>query len=771
MLSIFMISIFKQEASYINLLKYLVIIILFLPLVPVAPFLINVEFIIAHVFKILVEVMLIVYIGLLIFNFAKYKPRTSGITMALLLWIVALIISNFTSADWYRSFWGEINRFGGVFMFLHFGIFFLITTAVFNKQENWLRFFYLSIIASFINTILALGQHFSLWNEKLLYQADRSMGTIGNPAFFATYILLHIFLIVVLLNSDFLNSKRKRLLYIIFIAELYVLFLTATRGAFVGLVFGFLIIIFLRNNIKLSKKILYAVSGIFIIGLIILGLIQLYPSKNIERLFNYKLTDITIRNRLIFNEITFRGFNEKPLLGWGEENFYLVSDKYYDPILYNHKANEAVVDRPHNFLLERLANGGIIGLLAYLLIWITILLKLRWLKKNNIIKPDASAIWYGLLGGYFAQNLFLFDTITSYIVFFLILGYINSIGIKNIITEERKNNVIKTVLIKLPFNASVFIVTITLIACFYIIWFVNIKTIIGSDYIRRLQAEATGKDIIFKMKTSLKYYNKLVDLNPVQGHLLRWRITQMIGDSMNIHLKKIPISARPFVINIYEQIVLKELDILYNQNSANYWASYNMGITYSMLSRFDKKYSEDARSKLHLASKIAPRRQETYWALLDTYNTTKNNAEILNTSKKLIELNPKSALNRLNMSFVYMLFNSLEEAKQELTLYNQYKTGSNVEDFIYIIQNYTNNPHYTESMLLANLMLDSTQDKQNRALLFNQIALIQYKTNKFKEAKQTLLKNINEYPDIKNDPVFTGLVIEIFKIENRKFIK
>jgi hypothetical protein len=69
-----------------------------------------------------------------------------------------------------------------------------------------------------------------------------------------------------------------------------------------------------------------------------------------------------------------------------------------------------------------LVAGGVLGLVSYLSLYV-VALWLLW-KKGNHIPLREKALLSGLLAGYFVHNIFVFDNLTSYILFFALLAYI-----------------------------------------------------------------------------------------------------------------------------------------------------------------------------------------------------------------------------------------------------------------------------------------------------------------------------------------------------------
>src|SRR5690606_37228013 len=70
--------------------------------------------------------------------------------------------------------------------------------------------------------------------------------------------------------------------------------------------------------------------------------------------------------RVIFWNTAKKGIAEKPLLGWGPEQFQTVFVKNLPSDMYlNENNREKWVDRPHYAVVEFFVSGGIIGGVLY----------------------------------------------------------------------------------------------------------------------------------------------------------------------------------------------------------------------------------------------------------------------------------------------------------------------------------------------------------------------------------------------------------------------
>jgi tetratricopeptide (TPR) repeat protein len=138
----------------------------------------------------------------------------------------------------------------------------------------------------------------------------------------------------------------------------------------------------------------------------------------LQRLATISLEDATTKARFINWSMAWKGVQEKPILGWGQENYALVFDKYYDPRMHS---QEPWFDRVHNIIFDWWVAGGTLGLIAYLSIFLAALYAL-WFSRGFTIAERS--ILTGLLAGYFVHNFFVFDNVTSYILFGTVLAFL-----------------------------------------------------------------------------------------------------------------------------------------------------------------------------------------------------------------------------------------------------------------------------------------------------------------------------------------------------------
>lgn len=378
-------------------------------------------------FRVIVEIIFGAWIVLAYLDKA-YRPKLSFITAAILSLVVIMGLSALLGSNPERSFWSNYERMDGYITTIHLFAYFLVTSSIMTTKKQWEWLFHTMVAASVILGFMGLKEVFSPG-----FTGDRIATTLGNPIYLAVYMLFHMFLSVYYLSKESMrNWKISHYLYVgALIVQTLNLYYAGTRGTILGLIGGLFLIglvlaVFEKKNKGLQKIAISLVGGVvLVVGLFFVlrhtPFIQNSPILNRFNAITVSDANGNIEPRFIIWGMALKGFEEKPILGWGQENFPYVFNKYYDPRLY---LREPWFDRAHNVFLDWLITGGILGLSAYLSIFVAALY-LIWKKKDDDFSLLTKAIFIGLLAAYFFHNIFVFDHLVSYILFFTFLAYIH----------------------------------------------------------------------------------------------------------------------------------------------------------------------------------------------------------------------------------------------------------------------------------------------------------------------------------------------------------
>ncbi len=346
------------------------------------------------------------------------------IALAVIAFALLFLITAFTGINPTNSLWSNFERGEGAFQVLHYALFFLLIFVLFVKKEELYRLIKLNLIVSFIMCLYALPQFFEIQNTlHTIGSNGRVSGTLGNPSYLAAYLLIN-FAFIIFAISRAKTRTQRAWLFALFAFEFFTFLNTGTRGAYVALAAGAIVIyilnIFITSNPKTRMRLLVVLVGLLAFGAAGIGAYASFPKlQNIlvlNRLFDVKGAVTGFEPRSWTWGSAIEGIKEKPILGWGAENYPNAFDKYYNP---KHYGIESFFDRTHNVFLEYLISGGMVLFLAYLAIFYYYYRSLKGRPKN---------FWYSVLVAmpivYFIQGFFLFDVLPIYVILFLFLAFV-----------------------------------------------------------------------------------------------------------------------------------------------------------------------------------------------------------------------------------------------------------------------------------------------------------------------------------------------------------
>ena len=381
-------------------------------------------------FRILIEILLGLYI-LLALREPKYRPRSSYLMWAMLAFVVWVGVATIFSVDPTKSFWSNFERMEGYATVLHLFVYFVIAGAVLTADRLWERFFQTSIGVSLLQGLYALFQVFG-WLAISTQSGPRVDTTFGNATYLAVFMLFNIFLTLFMLmrerRSGWLQAFYGSALLLQFIA----LFFTETRGTILGVLGGLVVMALYiawqakTPEWKTLRKISWGVlGGLAVLVIVFFGVKDTTFIKNtpaLSRLASISLEDRTTQSRFLIWNMAYQGFQERPIVGWGQESFNFVFNKYYDPRMY---AQEQWFDRAHNEFLDWLIAAG----LPAFLLFISFFLLSAWaIFRTDTLKPPEQAALLGLLAAYAFHSMFVFDNLISAVYFFMLLAFAHGLS-------------------------------------------------------------------------------------------------------------------------------------------------------------------------------------------------------------------------------------------------------------------------------------------------------------------------------------------------------
>lgn len=671
----------------------------------------------AFTFRILIEILGGIWLLLAIAD-KRYRPRFSWLLVAVLAFIGIITIADIFGANSFRSFWSGFERMDGLINLLHLAVYFLIAGTMLSTKKIWDRFLNTTIGVSAVLSLLGLAQLAGMM--KINTDAGRLDSTIGNAAYFGVYLLLHIFLAIFMLIRWQGKPKGRYIYGGVVLLHTIILYFTATRSAMLGLLGGVFIttvlIALLERDHKVIRKI--AIGTILGIVLLIGGFILIRNQPFIQqnpilgRFAAISLSGAKDQARYYLWSMAIEGFKERPILGWGQENFKLVFFKHYDPALYN---DEIIFDRPHNVVLEWLVAGGLLGALGYLSLFGVVLYYL-WFSKKGDWSIVEKSILSGFLAGYFINGLFLFDNLTSYIIFFGFLAYIYSQTLPEYQEEKIRHKLIKKIEQEQRNRIKRFALPVATVVLFCI-YFVNAKAIL---------AASNYAPAVFFYRTepvkSLDQFKKALSYNSFSYEKLRQEIAVTatnMKDGLDIDNK---------IKQDYFNLARSEMEKQIKEMPPD---AHNFHLLGSLLYSYGEY--DEALTYLERARELSPKKQVILLKIRDLYMVKKDYNKAYEITKYTYELEPAYDIARNNYALSAILMDYNETGSK--LLIERYGTDTPFDPVI--LQAYADTEQYQKLIdIYKKRIIKKPDDTQSRVSL--SVAYIKIGD------RQTAIKTIQE---------------------------
>lgn len=393
---------------------------------------------------------------ILIINRTEYRPKKSWIMSIFTIFLLGSLLASLLGTGPTRSFWSTFERMQGMVDLIHWFAFVLVAVSVFREVASIRRVLQINVFVSLIVALLGVSQKYGIEIPGFPYLMMDGLlrvdSTLGNPTFIGAYMMVSIlisgaFLVQSLRKLPILNDwhkafkgdvavRKSLLLPIPWITVIginfWVLMMAGARGALFGLAIGllFCIVTYIikdkNKRIRLSAAVILAfmlaITLLFVFGKnssFVERMAQTNRMVAMLSILGEEEDSYSIRRELI--DIGLQSFVQRPLLGWGPENFYVAYDANVTADAFSKMA--ATVDAPHNKVIEELATKGLVGFIPYISIWILIgIVYIRYLRYRENVHWDLAVFLAAASLGYFVQNLFLFDTASTSLQFYLLLS-------------------------------------------------------------------------------------------------------------------------------------------------------------------------------------------------------------------------------------------------------------------------------------------------------------------------------------------------------------
>lgn len=355
----------------------------------------------------------------------KYRPRFHWLYAAIAAYLIAIGISVVFAVDPMRAWWGNQERMNGLFTVLHFFVWLSMAVGVVHRWDGWRRLLNFEVGISAFMGLVALLQ--KIQPNLLGFPAGpRVGGLLDNPIYMAAYQIFNLFFLALLFLKT--PSKQARIAYaIIAFVDVSAFVAAQSRGALVGLGAGVLVFALFYGMCTKNKKTRLGILCGMAILVATYGLLFALRDTSLIRDSSFaRLTSFggSASTRLIAWDIAWQGFLERPLTGWGFDNFHHLFNSHYNPSSFRYGVYETWFDRSHNTVLDVLSMTGLLGFTTYAAVFAALFISVWRAYRKGWIDLPIAAIFVALPIAYFVQNIFVFDHPAAFSMSFLLYALI-----------------------------------------------------------------------------------------------------------------------------------------------------------------------------------------------------------------------------------------------------------------------------------------------------------------------------------------------------------
>jgi tetratricopeptide (TPR) repeat protein/O-antigen ligase len=355
--------------------------------------------------------------------FTKGGNKTSWRSLAtnplLLLALLFLADSAFATATSIAprlSLWGSYERLQGLYTTSAYLVIFFSIVALLRTEEQLERLLTTALVVSFPISLYGIIQHFGidpvLWGED---SSQRVISTFGNPIFAAAFLIMVVPLTLYrlleagraamrhessgthpILHNSLFPLLRFAIYSVLLSAQLRCIFLTQSRGPWLGLLSGLLLFAVLWTLVHRRWRWAMFITGSgFIIALLFAVIALPHSPLTFVREVPYlgrfaRVVEGTGQVRILIWQGAVQLITANPVhtvIGYGPETMLVASYPHYSPALSQVEHRTAFPDRSHNETFDVLVTTGLVGFTIHFLLFTSLFY--YGLKGTGLIHSSA----------------------------------------------------------------------------------------------------------------------------------------------------------------------------------------------------------------------------------------------------------------------------------------------------------------------------------------------------------------------------------------------
>ncbi len=289
-------------------------------------------------------------------------PRTK-LHFFVVAFLAAAVVSTVFAANTYVAIFGERDRFEGLTYLADMAVLYLAIAVAFRTTRDWAVLLGAAGAACAISLGYAFVQVAGLDpNKWALNTQGRPFGTFGHPDTFGE--LLAIAFGVALAVAVFAPATRRSLRIGAVVAALALLAgmgVVATRASALGIAAAVVAVplVLLRTR-SLSRGDLARLAAIA--GIVVIAGVALVFASSLGSRLRATIGGYAVQDRIVIYENALHAFVDRPIAGWGVDNFAVAYPHYKMPNDIPLHGISTIDTTAHDWPLQTAATMGVLGL-------------------------------------------------------------------------------------------------------------------------------------------------------------------------------------------------------------------------------------------------------------------------------------------------------------------------------------------------------------------------------------------------------------------------
>lgn len=373
-------------------------------------------------------IVLLLYVIELLLNFQRPKKPS----LPILFYIATFILTTVTSIHLYTSVWGYYTRFNdGLLSVLAYFVLYFVAKQKFDSVD--FSRLNLALLLPIIPVALyGIFQHFGFLDGKVIFgeRTDRVYSTFGQPNWLAQYLVLMLPLVL----FKVFDNVKSWFWYVMFLLGFSCLWFTFSLSGFAGFAAVFSLSVYYlykKHSFMLIRlKLLSLVLFMLLVMMLFPGILKSRIHDLKQDVFGhlvirlsaqtantptdpsrYRLSDAGYIRKAAWGG-TWNLIISSPkvfLLGTGPET-YPYSFQPFRPVALNYSSEWSYLfNKPHNYYLEIWSESGVLGIIAYAILYFYLFSKQTIDKRISLV-------------GFAITNIFGWPVVATTLVFWMWLA-------------------------------------------------------------------------------------------------------------------------------------------------------------------------------------------------------------------------------------------------------------------------------------------------------------------------------------------------------------